>query len=149
VLTVLLTRHGHTDRSEPDQYLGQYVEATLTERGRRDAEALAARMREVPIDRAITSPLSRAAETAAILVAGHRLELELDDRMLEMDYGAWEGMTVEEVANRLPEEFEQYEHNPSLHRVGGGENGEQVARRVSTVIDDLLAWAGSTGDDST
>ena len=149
MLTVLLTRHGHTDRSEPDQYLGQYVEATLTERGRRDAEALAARLREVPIDRAITSPLSRAAETAAILVAGHRLELELDDRMLEMDYGAWEGMTVEEVANRLPEEFEQYEHNPSLHRVGGGENGEQVARRVSTVIDDLLAWAGSTGDDST
>jgi probable phosphoglycerate mutase len=149
VLTVLLTRHGHTDRSEPDQYLGQHVKALLTDRGRHDAEALAARLRDVPIDRAISSPLSRAAETAAILVAGHRLELELDDRMLEMDYGAWEGMTVEEVATKLPEEFEQYERDPSQYRVGGGENGAQVARRVSSVIDDLLSWAGSMRGDRT
>lgn len=149
MLTVLLTRHGHTDRSEPDQYLGQHVKALLTDRGRRDAEALAARLRDVPIDRIVSSPLSRAAETAVILIAGRSLEVELDDRMLEMDYGSWEGMTVEDVENRFPEEYEQYERDPSRHQVGGGENGEQVARRLSSLTADLLAWAGSDPGDRT
>ena len=50
VLTLLLTRHGHTTRSEPEQYLGQSVPASLTERGLRDAKALAERLADVPID---------------------------------------------------------------------------------------------------
>ena len=51
MLTLLLTRHGHTDRSEPEQYLGQRVEAALSERGRTSAARLAERLADVRIDR--------------------------------------------------------------------------------------------------
>ena len=145
MLTVLLTRHGHTDRSEPEQYLGQRIHATLTERGRRDAAGLAERLYGVSIDRVITSPLARAVETATILSADSGADVEIDDRLMELDYGAWEGLTVEEIDSRFPGQFDLYELNPATHEIGGGESGQEVAARVSNLIDDLLDWGLAPG----
>ncbi len=147
MLTVLLTRHGHTVRSEPEQYLGQDVNAPLSERGRNDARALATRLAPVAIDRLITSPLGRSLETAEILAAGRSLEVEPDNRLVELNYGAWEGLTIDEIERRFPGEREQYDANPAIHRVGGGESGLQVAARLATLIDDLLGWWEATGGD--
>jgi broad specificity phosphatase PhoE len=145
VLTVLLTRHGHTDRSEPEQYLGQRVAAQLTERGLADARLLAGRLDGVPLDRVISSPLSRAVDTAAV-VAG-QARVETDARLAELDYGAWEGHTIEEIERLFPGERELYEADPASHEVGGGESGEEVARRLSSFLDDLLGWwDGAEGD---
>jgi ribonuclease H / adenosylcobalamin/alpha-ribazole phosphatase len=146
VLTLLLTRHGHTVRSEPEQYLGQHVEAPLSERGRADAARLAERLAGVPIHRLLTSPLPRAVETAAI-IAGGRVPAEPDDRLKEMDYGAWEGHTVEEVERRFPGEFARYVEDPSSFLFDGGESGSLVARRVGPFIDDLLDWAEGSSND--
>ena len=149
MLTIILTRHGHTDRSEPEQYLGQTVPAALSERGRRDAQALAERLEGVPIDRLLSSPLGRAMETAAILARGRQLTVESDKRLTELDYGAWEGITREEIDARFPGEYKQYDADPSRHHVGGGESGEQVAARARPMIDDLLAWAEGQGGTAT
>jgi len=140
VLTVLLTRHGHTDRSEPEQYLGQRVQASLTERGRRDAEALARRLEGVAVDRIISSPLGRAVETAQILADRIGAAIETDERLTELDYGAWEGLTVEEIDRRFPGERDEYDANPAMTRVGGGETGLDVAARLSRFFDELLDW---------
>lgn len=150
MLTVLLTRHGHTDRSEPEQYLGQRLHASLTDRGRRDATALAERLAGVPVDRVISSPLGRAVETAQILSAHVEAQVETDDRLTELDYGVWEGLTVEEIDRQFPGQRELYEENPAMHTVGGGESGIQVAARVSGLIEDLIAWGiGTDGPDRT
>lgn len=149
MLTVLLTRHGHTVRSEPEQYLGQHVNAPLSERGRSDARALAMRLAPVKIDRLITSPLGRSVETAQILAAKRSLEVEQDERLAELDYGTWEGLTIEEIERRFPGEHEAYDENPAIHRVGGGESGLQVAARLATLVDDLLAWWESAAADRT
>ena len=140
MLTVLLTRHGHTDKSEPEQYLGQRIQASLTERGRRDAEALAQRLEGVEMDRIISSPLGRAVETAQILAARIGAAVETDERLTELDYGAWEGLTVEAIDSRFPGERAEYDANPALTRVGGGESGLDVAARLSHFVDDLLDW---------
>ena len=138
---MILTRHGHTDRSEPEQYLGQTVPARLSARGRTDAQALANRLEGIPIDRLLSSPLGRAMETAAILASGRDVTVEPDKRLTELDYGAWEGVTREEIDARFPGEYEQYDADPSEHHVGGGESGAQVADRVRLLIGELLAWA--------
>jgi phosphoserine phosphatase len=138
MLTVLLTRHGHTDRSEPEQYLGQHVAATLTDRGRADAQRLADRLDGVRLDRVISSPLARAADTGEIIAAG--LPVEVDARLAELDYGAWEGMTVDQIEERYGDERRLYEEDPSTYRVGGGESGHDVARRVGAFIADLIGW---------
>jgi len=149
VLTVLLTRHGHTDKSEPEQYLGQRVQASLTERGRRDAEALAKRLEGVALDRVISSPLGRAVETADILAVISGATVETDERLTELDYGAWEGLTVEDIDLRFPGERAEYDANPALTRVGGGESGIDVAARLSHFLDDLLDWWHKEPDDRT
>jgi broad specificity phosphatase PhoE len=140
VLTVLLTRHGHTDRSDPEQYLGQHVGAMLSARGRHDAGGLAERLEGVTVDRIISSPLSRALETAQIIADRVGASVESDARLTELDYGDWEGLTVEEIDRRFPGERELYDADPSIHRVGGGENGLQVAARVGDFIETLVGW---------
>lgn len=138
MLTLLLTRHGHTDRSEPEQYLGQRISAKLTERGRADARALATRLEPIVLDRVISSPLGRARETAQIIAGAQ--PVETDDRLAELDYGAWEGLTVAEIERRFPGERARYEADPSTHHVGGAESGEQVATRLRSMFDELLDW---------
>ena len=143
VLTILLTRHGHTDRSEPEQYLGQHVEAALDERGRASAARLGERLADVSIDRIIASPMTRAAETARIIARGRHVDV--DRRMAELDYGAWEGLTLEQIHEKFPGEHEQYEADPAGYRVGGAESGRQVARRLRSLIDELLEWSETGG----
>jgi broad specificity phosphatase PhoE len=151
VLTVLLTRHGHTDRSEPEQYLGQRLPASLSVRGRRDARALARRLATVPIERVVTSPLGRAVETAKILATGRDVKVEPDERLTELDYGAWEGHTLDEIEQLFPGEYEQYERDPATHHVGGGESGYEVVARLAPLFDELVGWAeqGTAGGERT
>jgi broad specificity phosphatase PhoE len=147
MLTLLLTRHGHTDRSEPEQYLGQRVAAQLSERGRADAHRLALRLAAVRLDRVISSPLQRAVDTAAILAGA--TPVEVDARLAELDYGTWEGLTIDEIERRFPGEMERYEADPASHEVGGAESGSEVAARLDDFIADLLGWWGGEGEDRT
>lgn len=146
MLTILLTRHGHTDLSEPDRYLGRRISASLSERGRQAARALGSRLESVPLDRVLSSPLERAQETAQLIVGQREVELETDERLIEFDYGGWEGMTTDEVSTRLPSEYDLYDANPAIYRPGGGENGNQAAVRALALVDYLLEWWGGTGD---
>ena len=130
----------------PDRYLGRRIPASLSEQGRQAATALGERIKQVPIDRVISSPLDRAQETARLIAGERKLDLETDDRLIEFDYGAWEGMTVDEVSTKLPQEFAMYDANPAIYRPGGGENGDEAARRVLALIDYLLEWWSGKGD---
>ncbi len=143
----MLTRHGHTVRSEPEQYLGRHVDAPLSERGRGEAAALAKRLAPVHVDRIVTSPLGRAVETAGILASGRGIAVEQDDRLAELDYGVWEGLTIDEIERRFPGEYELYDDNPAIHHVGGGESGQQVATRLAALLDDVLDWWGQQSGD--
>lgn len=149
VLTILLTRHGHTDRSDPDRYLGQRIAATLTDRGRRDAQLLAERLSGVAIDRIISSPAKRAADTARIIRGDRSMSVETDTRMIELDYGTWEGMTVDEVQQAFPAEFAAYDADPSAYQFDGGECGTDAIERTRSLVGDLLTWAESEGGERT
>jgi len=146
VLTILLTRHGHTDLSEPDRYLGRRIPASLSDKGRHAAQALGERLKSVQIDRVISSPLERAYETARLIVGDRQLDVETDERMIEFDYGGWEGMTTDEVSQKLHDQYELYDANPAIYRPGGGENGNQAGERAMALIEYLLEWWGGDGD---
>ena len=149
MLTLLLTRHGHTDRSEPEQYLGQRIDAALSTKGRRDARTLARRLAPIEIQRVVTSPLTRAKETADILAHSHGVTVEPEPRLAELDYGAWEGHTLDEINSMFPGEYEKYDRDPAHHEVGGGESGTEVAARLWPVVDGLVEWAEKAGGEKT
>jgi broad specificity phosphatase PhoE len=138
VLTLVLTRHGLTERSEPEQHLGQHIDISLSDAGRRQAEALSRRLAGVRFDRVISSPLFRAQETAEILTRG-AVSIETDPRLKEMDYGGWEGLTYEQIAERDGAARREWELAPDRLACPGGESGEDLARRVRAFLRDLLA----------
>ncbi|MGC8634176.1 MAG: histidine phosphatase family protein [Candidatus Limnocylindrales bacterium] len=141
MLTLVLTRHGSTARSEPEQHLGQHLDVPLSGRGRGEALALGERLQGLSFHRIFSSPLLRARESAALVAPGR--EAELDARLLEMDYGRWEGLTYGEIEAVDAAVRRRWEADPASLACPGGESGEQVARRAGAFLDDLLGWAAS------
>ena len=136
MLTLVLTRHGFTDRSEPEQHLGQRIDISLNITGTRQAQALGRRLAPVRFDRVLTSPLFRARETAAILARG--VPVEADPRLKEMDYGDWEGRTYADILGADGPGRRDWEQAPDKIRCPNGESGDDVAKRVHGFIADLL-----------
>src|SRR5664280_3772460 len=118
MLTFVLTRHGLTERSDPEQHLGQGIDVGLSAAGRAQAAALAARIGAQHFDRIIASPLLRARETARA-VAGDRT-VELDARLAEMDYGRWEGLTYEQIEATDGDHRRRWEADPPGQRRPAG-----------------------------
>ena len=143
MLTLVLTRHGLTDRSEPEQHLGQRIDISINAAGRRQAEALAQRLSAVRFDRVITSPLFRARETGEIIAPRRRVET--DPRLKEMDYGAWEGLTLRAdrgARRRGPARVGARPGPPRMpgRRDGQRRRGPRARRSSTTCIDEHKAW---------
>ena len=135
MLNLLLTRHGNA--AAPDVMLGGQLDVPLTDKGRQEAEALAARLAGVRIDRIIASPMLRALETAQTIARGW--PIEIDERLREQDYGSWEGLTAAEIEARDPELRARWESDPATTHAPGGECADDVAGRVQSFLTELLA----------
>jgi broad specificity phosphatase PhoE len=142
MLTLVLTRHGATDRSSPEQHLGQRIDIPLSEAGRAAAQALGRRLEGVRFDRIVASSLRRAQETARLALPA--ADVETDARLAEMDYGEWEGLTYEQIAARDGERRRAWEEDPEANACPGGESGADVARRVRSFLADAIARGGSS-----
>jgi broad specificity phosphatase PhoE len=135
MLTLLLTRHGTT--SAGDVILGGQIDVSLAPEGRREIEALAGRLAGVRIDRIIASPMQRALESAQTIATGR--PVEVDERLRELDYGRWEGLTAAEIDARDPELRAAWEKDPATTPTPGGETCNAVAARTRAFLADLLA----------
>lgn len=135
MLTLILTRHGQA--ASGDIMLGGQLDLALTDKGRVEAAALAARLRGVRLDRIISSPMLRALETAQTIATGR--PVEVDERLRELDYGHWESLTYEEIEARDPALRARWESDPGSTHSPGGESGEDVAARARGFLADLLA----------
>jgi len=152
MLTLILTRHGQA--ASADIMLGGQLDVPLTPDGRHEAEALARRLAGVRIDRILSSPLLRAIETAQTVATGR--PVEVDERLRELDYGRWEGLTYVEIEARDPELRTRWDHDPGSTHSPGGESGEDVAARALSFLVELLeaeldtaaAHAAATGRHS-
>ena len=134
MLTLLLTRHGQA--AEGDVMLGGQLDVPLLPRGREEAEALARRLSGVRIDRIVSSPMLRALETAQTIATGR--PVEVDERLRELDYGRWEGLTYAEIDAHDPELRARWEHDPAATHSPGGESGDDVAARALNFLVDLI-----------
>jgi probable phosphoglycerate mutase len=127
--TVTLVRHAETAWSVTARHTGR-TDVPLTDRGRDVARSLAGKLRGRSFDRVLTSPLSRAVETARL--AGFP-NAEPDSDLLEWDYGDDEGLTTPQIREERPGWF--------LWRDGaaGGEAADDVGARVDRVIARITA----------
>lgn len=142
---IILVRHGQTAVNAGGRLQGR-TDAPLTALGRRQAAAAAAavaagaatedRVRR-PV-RVIASPLIRARETAAAF----GVDVEVDARWVELDYGEWEGRPVASVTSQ---EWDRWRADAGF-APPGGESLEALAQRVAGACADLAAAAAVAGD---
>ncbi|MGD0373567.1 MAG: bifunctional RNase H/acid phosphatase [Streptosporangiaceae bacterium] len=134
----LLLRHGETALSVERRFAGR-GDAPLTEAGRRQAAAAAGRLAaRGGIDLIVTSPLQRARRTAEAVAEATGAAVQVDDALVETDFGDWEGLTFAEAAARWPEEVPAWLASAEV-APPGGESLAMVARRVLGALDRLLA----------
>jgi broad specificity phosphatase PhoE len=130
---IYLARHGETAWSLSGQHTG-ITDIPLTENGERNARNLGQRLRGTPFVKVLTSPLQRARRTCEL--AGYAAPAEIDNELVEWNYGDYEGKRTADIRQERPDWF--------LFRDGcpGGESGEAVGARADRVLARLRAVNG-------
>jgi broad specificity phosphatase PhoE len=105
--------------------------------GREQAIQLADRLREERIDEVLASDLRRAVETAAAVCEPQRLHFRCDTRLRELNFGAWEGLTYNEVRRSYGDALTDWEGDPLRVAPPNGETVAQLASRVEAVFKEL------------
>ncbi|MGB8332072.1 MAG: histidine phosphatase family protein [Polyangiales bacterium] len=127
-LEVCLVRHAQSVSNASGVWQGQ-GDSPLSEIGRTQVEALARALPGQGYDLVLSSDLSRAADTAK--AAG--VEAELDPTWREIDVGDWEGLTVEQVGVRFPEQVAALRARQAV-AIGGGESWPEVFARADASL---------------
>lgn len=94
-MKIYLVRHGQTEKNKFGLVQGQ-TEADLSEKGRKDAKELINLIETLNIDIVMSSPLKRAIDTAKI-ITNNKYPINIDDRIIERNWGMCEGVNIEEV----------------------------------------------------
>lgn len=134
--SLVLVRHGRTAANARGLLLGR-LDVELDELGRRQVAALASAVRRTsgPIAAVVSSPLRRTRQTAEAF----GLPVEVDERFVEVDYGAWDGRPLAEVSDAM---WAAWRADPHF-RPEGGETLAEVEHRVAQACVD---WAGRFPD---
>lgn len=133
----ILLRHGDT-RLSPEHRFSGLSDEPLSPAGARQVEAAAHRLASgLRIDVVVSSPLPRAAATAAIVGGELGLTVSLDADLRETDFGAWEGLTLTEIQQRWPEAVAAWQHDPR-QAPPGGESFADTACRVNSACERIL-----------
>ena len=128
--SLTLVRHGVTAFSVEKRFSG-VGDPPLIEQGRLQAKAVAARLAtRGGIDLIVTSPMSRCRETAAVIASLIGAPVEQDDDLREVDFGAWEGLTLETVQERWPRELAMWLADPTISPPEG-ESYDSLRYRIS------------------
>lgn len=132
MIPLLLVRHGKTEWNLQKRLQGRR-DIELSDTGRSELEAL-----QISSDfskyHCLTSPLKRAIETAILLGCPSP---EIDDRLIEMDFGDWEGFQIKELRAKYGQEMILNEAKGVHMRPPGGESPYDVQQRVCTLLKEL------------
>jgi alpha-ribazole phosphatase len=126
---VLLARHGETLWNEMKRIQGR-TDVSLSGVGREQAKALSSALASIRLSSIYCSPLLRAKETAEILAEPHKFEPKIDEGLIEINFGEWEGQTHSALRERFPEQYERWLIDPSQVDVPKSERLTDVQARV-------------------
>ncbi|HUT75473.1 MAG TPA: histidine phosphatase family protein [Armatimonadota bacterium] len=133
-----LLRHGETAWNREEVFRGR-ADVPLNERGRAQAAAIADALAHQPLAAVYASPLQRALQTAQPVAAACGLEVQVDQRLTDLDFGDWEGVPLREAPERWPELFARWKREPGGVVFPGGEGLPVVRERAMAAIAEIAA----------
>jgi len=138
-----LVRHGALVTSDEWRYVGQR-DVDLSQKGRKQIAALAADLNTVPFSAVYCSDLGRTVESARLLSSAYGLEPTACSEFREIDLGHWEGLTLDEIMERFPDEFKQRAGDLASFRIEGGESFSDVRARALPRLGQILGEHSGT-----
>jgi broad specificity phosphatase PhoE len=148
LVQVLLVRHGETDWNKAHRVQGGKSDTLLNEVGKGQAEALALRLKSESVQTIYSSPLKRARHTAQAISRHHRLEVQVEPNLREIDVGELEGVLINMVGKRLDELLAMKGQNEKQNGAEesswvklqniGGESLEELQQRAWGVIEHIV-----------
>jgi broad specificity phosphatase PhoE len=136
---IVLVRHGQTAWNRVVRFRGQ-ADIPLDRFGLRQAEAtgryVAARWSVAAV---YTSRMGRAMQTAEAIAQAHGLRARPLEGLLDIDFGAWQGLSPDEVAQRYPDLYRAWLEAPHTVHFPGGEELDDVRSRVVAALDEAVA----------
>ena len=135
--TLHLVRHGETEWHAENKYAG-HTDISLTERGHEQSRELVSWALEVNPISIHSSDLSRAIDTARPSAQALGLELQVDPRLREVNFGKIEGLTPEEMESRYPALRKAFIEFPASTVLPGGESGKIALARAMPLIREIV-----------
>ena len=130
---IMLIRHGETD--DIGNALAGQINTHLNSNGVKQSKILAQNLSKLPIEAIFSSPLKRPQQTAAPLAAALNLPVRILQCINQVNFGDWQGMSFESLD--IDERWYEFQKNPVLVDVPGGENAIQVKKRVTDCYTNL------------
>lgn len=146
-MRIYLARHGETDWNRARRVQGSQ-NTELNEKGITQACGLADQILEegLQFDALYSSPQRRALRTAEIISERFNLPVQTDSRLMEINFGKWEGHTWDEIQELYPEEFAYYSEDRWNHCVPEGESHHMLLDRALEALRDIASSNPSDSD---
>lgn len=128
--TVIVVRHAESMANSKGIYQGQTYNTDLSELGKRQAEALAERLKNSGIKKIIASPLKRTFQTANKVAEITGCKIEVNEMIIETNHGTWEGKHKEMIKENYPDIFKLWLQKPYETVFPGGEAFSETVRRT-------------------
>lgn len=135
---LIIVRHGEAAGNH-ERYFQGHADGAISERGKLQLEALAARFEHIDFDAIYSSPLARARETAEACNRFRKLPIILDDRLMEINGGVFEGVRWADLPAKFPEQAKLWDAQPHLFHPENGEAMTEVRERISAAVKDIAA----------
>lgn len=135
-IKLYVLRHGQTAFSRENAFCGS-LDPELTSAGLEMAQAFAAAYRSTPWTAIFCSPMLRTKATAEPLCEALGMELELRDGLKEINYGKWEGQSVETVSRDYHDDYIRWSADPAWYPPTGGELAVAIASRAMFVVEEI------------
>jgi broad specificity phosphatase PhoE len=131
---IVLTRHGHVEGIKPERFRGR-TELPLTSIGVGQAKAVAHRIATnwKPIA-VYTSPMGRCVTTAEFISRSCKSTIQKLDELNDLDYGAWQGRTHDQVRKARPKLLAAWYETPHLVRFPGGDSLQDLIARTANAL---------------
>jgi len=132
-MELICVRHGRTAWNADRRFQGQ-TDIPLDDEGLAQAQALALHLGREHFDHALASDLIRARATAETICVGRDVAIAFSPQLREMHFGAWEGLTWDQIVARWPELDAKNEKTPMFYTAEGGESWEALCERVDVFL---------------
>ncbi len=131
--TLLFIRHGQTTWNVEHRLPGQLPGVALNETGRQQADRLADALTVLPISAIISSPLERARDTAEIIAQPHKLDIQFEPDLMDIELGRWSGLNFDELSKN-DHDWKAFVRDPSVGPEGV-ETFPQVQHRAVAAVE--------------